>query len=271
MATASQPTAGPEPIEIIEDGGIHYFKQGNLKFPLDATSDVKAVQVLDKLNRGTWMALANLNHFPVNPFNEVLIKPLLIGVIQINWRKRFDNNLEKLQVLEENQARRVEKYKAEIQKAKEVGPAKEKKGRERAPSLVGKVRKSQLYAIAKGAKLGQPVGKQLFIILQAMVDLGKPASSQDIAEKIRGVLVTNQDPVRVVGYYMNQEQKSGLIVALDVAEAAAETKRLETMQAEFRQGLAAQGKEQKEKTKAQTKKANDSRKKKGKTDGDQAA
>jgi hypothetical protein len=249
--------ATPEPVEILEEGGIHYFKQGNVRFPVDQKSVVVSVQTLDKLNRTTWMNLAQVNHFPINPFNETLLKPLLIGVIQLEWYKKFSPQAKNsagvplVELCNANQAKRLEKYREELAM---VGKEKEtvKKARKEKAAKEGKVaapRKAQHYAIAVDAKLDGYKG-QLLLILQAMVDLNKPATAVEIAERIKDQLVTKQPPERVVGYYMNVEQKSGLVVAVSEDQVEKETERLKAMNKAFSAGLKAQRQEAKEKNSA---------------------
>jgi hypothetical protein len=270
-AETPKPSVPVEPITFCEEAGIWYFKQGNVKFPIDGDTNknvgvIKSVAVLDKLNRGTWLSLASLNHLPCNPFNETLLKPSLIGVIQNSWYRHFDPSLKGLPELEAKQVARVEKYKAEIQQVKDyqTDPAKKPK-KPKAEGTAKAPRAAQLYALATGAKLEGIKGQRL-VIFQVMVDLNRPATAADITEKAAAHLKTGQGPDRVVAYYMNQEQKSGLIVTVTPEQAEVEAKRLQAMQAEFSKGLQAQETEKAEKkakgTEARVNKNKDAKEKK---------
>lgn len=211
-----------EPVKIEEDSGLFYFSQGNVRFPVDPDRDsgmVKSVAVLDKLNRGTWLALAQLSGFPINPFNEVMLKPLLMGVVQLAWFHRFRMNDKSIEKLQSNQDARVAKYVEDLKNFKD-NPEKEKKPR--AAGSKGP-RQAQLYTIVEGAETTKQ-GGQLRLILDAMLELKVPVSVLDVVAKIQGQLKTKQPAERVVGYYFSQGQTTGLFKVVNgiAAEKPAE-------------------------------------------------
>ena len=214
-----------ETIKIDKDQGIFYFQQGNVRFPVDSdreTGMVKSCQVLDKLNRGTWLALGQLNGFTIKPFNEVMLKPLLIGVVQLAWFRRFRSDDPLLEKLESNQAARVAKYAEDLAKVKEQ-PEKKAKAPGSTPS---KPRQAQVYAIVAGADVASHKG-QLRLIIDAMLELKRPVAVVDVVAKISGQLKTRQPAKRVVGYYFSQGQKDGLFCVVAAEDVAKETERLE--------------------------------------------
>jgi hypothetical protein len=245
----------PEPIEIKEDQGIFYFHQGNVRFPMDpdrSVGVVKSVQVLDKLNRGTWLALAQLNHLSVNPFNEDMLKPLLMGIVQLAWHRRFKAGDKTIEKLEQNQAQRVAKYNQDIQTIKDK-PEKAPKA-PKDPNAPKSARVSQEYCTIKGAELSK-YGGQLRLILDAMRELAKPVAVSEVVAKIKDQLKTKQPPERVVGYYFSEGQKLGIIRVVPITEVADETARLEGEKKNYKPPTAKVEEPAKPEPKAKTKKS----------------
>lgn len=186
--------------------GLAYFVQGDVKFPLDADSVTKSVDVLEKLNSGMWQRLATVNHLPTDPFDKKLLKIPLMGVIQIAWYREFDTRVDFPKLIS-NQEKRVAKYKQDIETLKAN------------PDLAeGKTTKKSAPRAAKAYQL-DPAKKEVWgkftgqkkIIVDAMVSLGA-ATASVIADTIKGQLETRQGPERVVAFYMNDFGHKGLLM-----------------------------------------------------------
>lgn len=203
--------AEPGKVVKLEDGW--FFVQGEVRIPADHESILKTVDALDKQNAGVWVALANANNIPADPFDRRILKPVLMGLIQEAWYRSIEGQVPEKCVV--NQEARVKKYGEDLENLKKnPQAASASPGRRSSSSSEPKAPRSvKAYRLTEAKKDEWSKYKgQKKLIVDAMLAMGDTAASVNmIADAIKDKLETKQPPERVVAFYMNVFSHDGIV------------------------------------------------------------
>lgn len=195
------------------------YTLGEVSLPLDPKSLLTSFDALDKLDAGGWQKMAAAAKLPIEPFEKRLLKPVLMGLLQAEWYKQVEGKVPEICV--SNQARRVARYKQQIEDLKNNVDGKDQvrpDGSTHKAKKEGAVPKAaQKYRLAKGTDPDKFSGQKYVVLatIAALDPKGVGVYARDVVEKqakFPGIIAPSD---KNVAFHLNGMSKAGLIEALD--------------------------------------------------------
>ncbi len=230
MAThAPIPIGGAPPKAHItkREDDLWTYVHGDVNFIIDTEDLGKALQQADEIGQPQARRLMELNGLPVEPFVWRLARPVMLSYVQLVWYRHRGSKPEEEVKLVQKLHDREERYKQEVTKAA-ARPPKPAKGLSDAVRGGGKVITPQHVA-------GQPFQlrqdrKEIWekfttgqkqVLVQTMLEHGKPISSSDLAKLLEGKIKATQPLERITSFYYGEWKRNGLIELVAPASAEA--------------------------------------------------
>jgi hypothetical protein len=212
-----------------ENGSARFFAvQGDIKVEIfyeeadPQGSLLKSIDQVDKLPAGYFTNLAAQNGLPCDPFDRMLLRPVIMGMIQIAWQRAFKG--QPTEKLLNNQANRVEAYKRDLEHLKLTAQNPEQRQATartpRAPKGDGTARvvSGQLRRLTEAtAEKWSAYTGQKGVIVAAMMAAGAfgpsgpGVSASVLATACRGKFQTRQTEERIVGFYFAEWARQGVV------------------------------------------------------------
>lgn len=203
------------------------FIQGTLEMEVfdDQNGGVlKSIDAIDKLPPGRWTEFAIQNDLPCDPLDRKLLKPPLQGIIQIAWTRHFVGVVSER--LLANQERRVATYIHDLEHIKIMkdtptdkmvrGRTTNAEGKPKTPAI-GYLYRLRNETAETWSKFTSQKGYLVAVMLAsgACGEKGVGISKDLITGAVRGKLNTKQPEERVVGFYLSEWSKDGIVERVD--------------------------------------------------------
>jgi hypothetical protein len=212
----------------------HLFVQGAIEIEIFPEDLIRSIDQIDKLPSGRWTEFAVQNNLPCEPLDRKLLKPPLMGIIQLAWHRQFKGVVSERLVA--NQERRLETYRQDLEHLKllAASPA-QRVARALKPKPEGKTSTAPktfgyLYRLTTAAaEKWSQYTSQKGLIVAVMVaagaagDTGKGITKDAVIAALRGKLNTKQPEERVVGFYMSEWKKEGIVEQVEESVGKADS------------------------------------------------
>lgn len=224
---------------VVNEGGKYFFVQGKVRFEVDADPKVgiqNSIFKIDSLPANEQVELANLNGLPVEPFNKKLLRPVLMGIVQNAWYQGVMGKIpDKVNIIHK---KRVDDYSAQLEAFKnrpQANPdvvarvSRRRSSGEAKPQSAPRQAKAYRLTEAKRDVWSKFDKGQKAAIVKIMKSLGAegtgPGATVDsIAAASQGAMDTSTDPKRIVHFYINQFQHSGIVEVVGEQAQITDTK-----------------------------------------------
>lgn len=206
----------------------HFFVQGAIEIEVFPEDLIRSIDQIDKLPSGRWTEFAIQNNLPCDPLDRKLLKPPLMGIIQLTWHQTFKGVVSERLVA--NQDRRIETYKQDLEHIKllAASPAqrvarslkpKAEGASATVPKTFGYLYRLKADAAEKWSQFISQKGLIVAVMVAAGAVEGQKAITKDaVVAALRGKLNTKQPEERVVGFYFSEWQRDGIIERTDSAD-----------------------------------------------------
>jgi hypothetical protein len=210
-------------VERVEpDKSKHFlFTQGTIELEIFADDVLRSIDQIDKLPIGKWTEFAIQNELPCDPMDRKLLKPPLMGIIQIAWHRQFKGGpSDKLLA---NQERRVAAYIEDLEHVKLVAASPTQRSARaqtkgtnpttpKGPAIGPRFRlKDDSMVTWSQYKSQKGLIVAVMIAANATEAGGKVITKEQIVTFLRGKLNTKQPEERVVGFYISEWQRDGIV------------------------------------------------------------
>ncbi len=224
----------PEDMKVVketENESVRFFAvQGEIKIEVfyekanPNAGLMKSIDQVDKLPIGYFTNLMSYNSLPCDPLDRTLMRPVIMGMIQLAWHKAFKGA--PTPKLIDNQQNRVNTYLRDLEHLKltQQNPG-QRAATARAPrapktpkdpnaaSLGGHLRRLKAEAMTKWVEFTGQKG----VIIAAMMAAGAfgpdgpGISSEVLATACRGKFNTRQTEERIVGFYFAEWARQEIV------------------------------------------------------------
>jgi hypothetical protein len=211
----------------------HFFVQGAIEIEVFPEDLIRSIDQIDKLPSGRWTEFAVQNNLPCEPLDRKLLKPPLMGIIQLAWHMQFKGVVSERLVA--NQERRLETYRQDLEHlkllaaspaqrvARSLNPKPPKA--DGSPKTFGYLYRLTTAAAEKWSQYTSQKGLIVAVMVAAGAagDSGKGITKDAITAALRGKLNTKQPEERVVGFYLSEWKKEGTIEQVDESAGKADS------------------------------------------------
>lgn len=199
----------------------HLFTQGAVEIEVFPDDVIKSIDQIDKLPVGKWSEFAIQNNLPCEPLDRKLLKGPLMGIIQLAWHQHFKGSVSEKLIA--NQERRIATYKEDLEHVKLVAASPQQRAaRAKNPNTnTGVANAAAIGALFRlkdeTTVTWSQYKSQKGLIVAVMISAnateagGKAITKDQIVAALRGKLNTRQPEERVVGYYMSEWKKEGIV------------------------------------------------------------
>lgn len=210
-------------IRVTSNGEAAYYEQADISFAVDPKDLCKVVGAngevspIDVLLDSQLVTLAQANGLPVAPFVRELLRPVLIGIVQLVWYRDIEKHTS--EHLETNQQNRVSwylnalrNYKEKPQETADNGAAA-KPGRAKAAGASSPKAKVGLTATVELKKMAKEdeLPKQAFNILEILKEKKAAISVADLQNAMVGRITTKQPMSTIWAFYKKRLVDEGFI------------------------------------------------------------
>ncbi len=200
--------------QVIKTKDGAYFKQGDLKFTVDATDLNKVVDgnregtPIDQLMDSQVVMMAQANGLLVKPYSRELLRPVLIGILQLAWYRCFEPAGHDWDHLNENHFNRIKWYLHSLKSYRETpeGNGEEKPRRSR-----DTFKWVKSYQIVAGKRAAASLSGRELQVFNVIAGLKTAATLAQIVEAAKGKVDTKQDLQKIVSRFIGKLVAAGAV------------------------------------------------------------